>query len=291
MTTPTTPPLPLPAGHTLTVVIGAPRSGTTLLGGLLSEDTDAYPMLPECTSITQIIQHYHNFIHYGDAQRLAAYAVSPERLAPPYQHMVADLVGIALSHFEGQPYRHLVLKDPELTLLADEIPRFFGDEAKVVCVMRDPRAVIASMKKVWQKKRAASLQQFRTTPNWATLGQYLQDYTQSRSLAGMVFNYYWRLHQSALFQQGRIHVVRYEAIIAGDESEFQRLEAFLGYPCGRKGFGKVHFEFDRSDKTFSDNYGKAINPEQSNFRDTLGALTVWRLQRLFGGFNQTYRWW
>lgn len=291
MTSPPRPVLPLPAGHTLTVVIGAPRSGTTLLGGLLSEDAEAYPMLPECTSITQIIQHYHNFLHYGDAQRLAAYAVNAERLAPPYQQMVASLVGIALSHFEGQPYRHLVLKDPELTLLIDEIPRFFGDEAKVVAVVRDPRAVIASMAKVWRKKRSEAWQQFRKAPNWATLGGYLQAYTQSRSLAGMVFNYYWRLHQSALFQQGRIHVVSYEKIIAGDESEFQRLDTFLGYPCGRKGFGKVHFEFDRSDNTFSDNYGKAINPEQSNFRDTLGVLQVRHLQRLFGGFNQTYRWW
>lgn len=43
------------------LVIGAPRSGATLIGGLLCAGDQSFPMLPECTYITQIIRHFHEF--------------------------------------------------------------------------------------------------------------------------------------------------------------------------------------------------------------------------------------
>ena len=57
------------------LMIGAPRSGTMLLAGLLSAGKEASPMLPESTYFTQIIQHCHSFPHYSDPQRFAAYAI------------------------------------------------------------------------------------------------------------------------------------------------------------------------------------------------------------------------
>jgi len=48
------------------LVIGAPRSGTSLLAGLLSAGEEASSMLPECTYITQIIQHFYNPLNYSD---------------------------------------------------------------------------------------------------------------------------------------------------------------------------------------------------------------------------------
>lgn len=280
-----------PANKTLLLVIGAPRSGTTLLSGLLSESHDAYPMLPECTNITQAIQHYHNFVRYADVQRFTTYAGSPDQLAVPYRQLVKDLVGIALSHFEGKSYRHLVLKDPELSLLVDEIPLFFGENAKVVCIIRDPRSVLASMQKILQKKRSRVWRRFRETPSWNSFLEYLGQYTQASSLSGVIFNYYWCVHQSDLYKRGCIHVVRYEKIIEGDVGEFDRLDAYLGYPCGRKGFGKAHLPFDTRDDTFSNNYGKAINPHHGDFRHTLSKRQVRQVERLFAGFNQMYKWW
>lgn len=174
------------------LIVGAPRSGTTLLSGLVSENAETYPMLPECTNITQIIQHYHNFVHYADSQRFRTYGVSPDRLIIPYRQMVNSLIDLAASNFEGQNYCHLVLKDPELSLLVDEIPNFFCKDVKVVCIVRDPRAVIASMIRVWQKKRAESWRLFRQSPSWTATGEYLQCIVRAKTLPGVVFNYYWR---------------------------------------------------------------------------------------------------
>lgn len=135
------------------LVIGAPRSGTTLLAGLLSADDQASPMLPECTYITQIIQHFHNLLHYSDPQRFAAYAIDEPTLVGMYRGMVDSMLKTVQSHFNEIDYRYLILKDPELTQLIDLIPRFFGEDSKTVCVVRDPRAVIASMLEVENKKK------------------------------------------------------------------------------------------------------------------------------------------
>jgi hypothetical protein len=99
------------------LVIGAPRSGTTLLSGLLSAGKEASPMLPECTYITQIIQRYHDLLHYSDAQRFAAFAIDEPILTDMFRAMVDSMLVTVQSHFKGIDYRHLILKDPELTHL------------------------------------------------------------------------------------------------------------------------------------------------------------------------------
>jgi len=248
-------------------------------------------MLPECTNITQIIQHYHNFVHYADSQRFRTYGVSPDRLIIPYRQMVNSLIDLAASNFEGQNYCHLVLKDPELSLLVDEIPNFFCKDVKVVCIVRDPRAVIASMIRVWQKKRAESWRLFRQSPSWTATGEYLQCIVRAKTLPGVVFNYYWRIHQSRLCQEGRIHFVSYERIIDGDEYEFSRLDDYLGYSCGRKGFGRVYLPFDKNDAAFSENYGKAINAYRGDFKKTLTKRQLDSIEKTFSGFNAKYQWW
>lgn len=73
------------------LVIGAPRSGTSLLAGLLSAGEETSPMLPECTYIAQIIQHFHNFMHYSDPPRFAAYGIDEPTLAGMYRAMADSI--------------------------------------------------------------------------------------------------------------------------------------------------------------------------------------------------------
>ncbi|MGB5157414.1 MAG: sulfotransferase [Desulfobacterales bacterium] len=273
------------------LVIGAPRSGTTLVGGLLCAGDRSFPMLPECTYITQIVRHFHDFLHYSDPQRFVAYAIDEATLSGIYARMVQDMLATVLSHFQGMPYQHLILKDPELTLLVDLIPRFFGECSKVVCVVRDPRAVIASMVKVERVKRSAVWRELRQLPNWRTLSGILQQFARERSIADDMFNYYWRVHSSELYKRGAVHIVRYENIVARDEKEFQRLEAFLCFPVGREGFGKVHFDFDRQDATYSENYGKSIQVPTTDFNHILSKQQISKIQHRFAGYNALYKWW
>ncbi len=255
----------------VTFCVGAPRSGTTLLNSLLSEGSGCTPMLPECTFISQMIRQYHDLVHYSDKQRFTAYAGTPENLAEIYSAAIDRMVLTAVSHFEGLDFRRLVLKDPELTTHVDLIPTFFGADSKVICVVRDPREVIASHRKVQQDA---------------------EKQIDDEELVATVFNYYWIAHQSKLAESGSLHFVRFDRIVAKDEHEFAQLESYLGYPVGRQGFGKVFFEFDRTEATYSENYGKPIvDPGPSKTEAFLTEPLLERIQDVFSGYNQTYRWW
>jgi len=252
----------------LTFCIGAPRSGTTLLSSLLSEGPTAFPMLPECTFITRVIQYYHDLVSFSDKARFQAYAVSNEHLATILEPSIEKFVLTAHSHFKNLSHRNLILKDPDLSIYVDYISYFF-ENPKVVCMIRDPRDVIASFLEVRNRQGA------KETLN---------------SLVALVYNYYWRVSQSAMAQQGKIHFVRFERIVDLDEHEFLALENYLGYKIGRTGFQKTSFTIDKSDPTYSDNYGNPII--SSHVKSTVlsdGERT--QIQDAFAGYNQVYNWW
>ncbi|HQQ36320.1 MAG TPA: sulfotransferase [Rugosibacter sp.] len=275
---------------TKVLVIGAPRSGTTLLAGLLSAGKEASPMLPECSHITAIIQHFHNILHYSDPQRFAAYAIDEPTLSGMYRGMVDSMLDTVQSHFNDIDYRYLILKDPELTPLIDLIPCFFGEDSKTVCVVRDPRAVIASMLEVESKKKNPWSAWIKT-PSRVTTSELLNQIFRTRRLIAYFFQYYWNVHESQLYKRGATHVVRYEKIVARDEDEFKRLEEYLGFAVGREGFGKVHFDFDRTDPTYSAGYGREIQATSPDFRKKLTHWQIKKIEVAFSGLNAIYGWW
>jgi hypothetical protein len=212
-------------------------------------------MLPECTYLTKIIQLYYDILHYSDSQRFAAYAISEKVLTGMYQSMVDVMLATVQSHFNEIDYRYLILKDHELTPLVDLIPRFFGENSKVICVVRDPRAVIASMLEVERKKKRCLWGECIKKPSYYSIDNLVSQLFRERKLISDFFMYYWRVQESQLFKNGGIHLVHYDKIVALDEDEFQRLEDYVGFSIGRNGFGKTYFEFDRSDPTSSPGYG------------------------------------
>ncbi len=273
------------------LVVGAPRSGTTLVAGLLSAGTEASPMLPECTQMTQVIQQCHNILHYSDPQRFAAYAINQSVLVGMYAELVKAMLATVQSHFRDTPYRYLILKDPELSPLIDWIPTFFGVDSKTVCVVRDPRAVIASMMTVERKKRREFWSAWKKQPNRFVAQDLVNQVFRTYRLISDVFMYYWKVHDSQLRKSGAAHVVSFERIVARDEEEFKRLEAYLGFGVGREGFGKVHFEFDRADPTFSAGYGGAIRPTSGDAGSGLTFLQNRKIKMAYSGLNEVYRWW
>lgn len=273
------------------LVIGAPRSGTTLLAGLLSAGKEASPMLPECTYITQVIQQFHNILRYSDPQRFAAYAIGEPILASMYRGMVDSMLTTARSHFKDIDYRYLILKDPELSQLIDWIPLFFGQDSRTVCVVRDPRAVIASMLKIERKKKSDLWSAWENTPNRFLAHDLVNQVFRERRLMSDFFMYYWKVEDSQLRKRGAAHIVSFEKIVAHDEDEFKRLESYLGFAIGREGFGKVHFDFDRADPTFSAGYGRKIQEASTDFRSILTDRQVRKIKSAYSGLNETYEWW
>lgn len=277
--------------RTNVLVIGAPRSGTTLLAGLLSAGKHASPMLPECTYITQIIRHYYNFLNYSDRQRFAAYAIDEKTLAKMYRSMVDTMLVTVESHFKKLDYRYLILKDPELTLLVEQIPIFFGEYCKIVCVVRDPRAVIASMQEVNRKKSKMLWSELRACRSLYALKNFARHKFLERELLTNTFTYYSAVHESDLYKNGDLHIVSYEKIVSRNEDEFKNLENYLGFSVGRDGFGEAFFDFDRTDPTFSSGYGKTIQPASTNFVKKLSRRKRVKIQAVFSGLNTIYKWW
>ncbi|SAL61468.1 sulfotransferase family protein [Caballeronia telluris] len=252
----------------LTFCVGAPRSGTTVFCNLLTEGKSAFPMLPECTYITQLIRLYHDILNYSDAQRFKAFAKSKADLADVFSRSIDGFIRLAHSHFAHIEGSQLILKDPEITIYLDQLRDFFPT-AKVVCVVRDPVNVVASMGKVFAKQGRA---------------------TTFDELLSFVFNYYWRASESQLAKSGAMHFVDFEKILDADESEFQATEHFLGYSIGRSGFGKTFFDFDTTDATHSANYGQAMaRPVRGEV--ALSEDERLKVQNAFSGYNLMYKWW
>lgn len=256
-------------GCRITFCVGAPRSGTTLVGSLLSEGPNVFPMLPECTFLTQLIRHYHDTLNYADAERYRAYVKSPENLAGIYAPAVHGFVRSALANFPPGSARELVLKDPELSIYLDLLECFFLD-FNVVLVLRDPRSVVASFRDVLVKSgRAAPIE----------------------DVASQIFNYYWRALESKAAKSGRVHVVRYERIVQRDETEFAALERFLSFEVGRRGFGKVFDNVGKDDATYSTHYGRPITQPTRSEAQALKKSDADVVMHMFSGYNARYGWW
>lgn len=273
------------------LILGAPRSGTTLINGIICNNNCTYPQLPECTYITQLIKHCNDFILFSDSARFNAYGKDAKTLVSHYQVLVDSLINNALMSFEYESSKWLVMKDPELTLLPDEIHKFFGSASKVVGVVRDPRNVIVSFRNVLHKKRASLFNTFLKNLDFNSFSKISESLIERKLLIESVFNYYWRLHNSDLYKSGGVHIVKYENILSKDEKEFKNLEKYLGFDLDNTGFGTPLYEFDPNDYTYSSNYGKSIAQPNSDYKKSLSRTLARKIENVFSGLNNVYNWW
>jgi hypothetical protein len=261
------------------MIIGAPRSGTTLLSGLITGNEKCYPNLPECTFITQIIKHYFDIVNYSDKERFSIYAKDKETLFSVYSSHVNNMLKIVLNNFEGPDYKYLVLKDPEVSLYIDLIPRFIP-QSKVIYIVRDPRYVVSSMLKVFVKKGLF----------YSEHDGYYSDVNVTK-VASDIYNYYHTIHESCLFKSGGVYVVKYEKLIEGLKSELAGLESYLGYELSGSAFERNSFEFDNADPTFSKNYGSNIVKPASDYHESISSSQIEDIESMFSGLNLLYEWW
>jgi protein-tyrosine sulfotransferase len=198
-------------GERFIFVGGAPRSGTTLVQNML----DMHPAIaggPEFLHLTKILALRDSLKKKVANGRIDAFcsAVDVDRAV---RGMIEALL-LPLADREGR--RLLSEKTPANCLVFEPLMELFP-RARCVFVLRDPRAIVASMLEVGRRGRA--------------MGLSPRPYT--RSLRAAV------AHVEACFHAGfaaekaapdRVLAVEYAALVTDPATETRRICAFLGLP-------------------------------------------------------------
>jgi hypothetical protein len=197
-------------GQRFIFVGGAPRSGTTLVQNML----DCHPEIlgaPEFLNLERIVELRNRLRQGIDRGTIDAFASAPEvdRLTA---QLIEDLL-LPLADRYGAPY--LSEKTPSNALVFRELLELFP-AARCIFVLRDPRAVIASMLEVGVRAAAQ--------------GHPTQPWTLSLRAAVAYVQRYFRAASAAAEAPGRVFALHYERLVTKPEAETRALCDFLGLP-------------------------------------------------------------
>lgn len=187
----------------LCFVTGPARSGTTMLLRLLA-GAQHHPNFPECGSVTSLIKLY-GVQQRAEATRFDAYYGSPENIKKIFQKQIDTLLENLLRDHPTKDY--LFLKDPYLVPSIDTTLQLFST-APVLITIRNPIDVLAS-RKALASKRSTEFD--------------LNNQIEALSKDMAAIRYCWHKNQAS----GRVHLVRFEDVIADFDFAVERLSVVL----------------------------------------------------------------
>ena len=234
---------------------GSQRSGTNLMQTILCQDAAANRMIHESQYLTRI---------------LAIYAWSKSQIGENTADYFGDLEGLNRFHrdlinnllanvwqLQDRP-EHLVLKQPELTGFFPDLFDLIED-CLFVCMVRDPRDTIASMRVVAEKMRASNQPDhvFACRDIEAMCQHYISYYVPVFSRKEPAF-------------QKKVRFVRYEDLVRYPDEALESLRTFTGLSLREIEMGKDFDTGSMDYRTASDawkpwiteHYGKAITDSQ-----------------------------
>ena len=262
------------------VIIGAPRSGTTLLAGLIANNPMVAPYMPECTFITRVIEQYYAILKWSDKERFGTYQKDSETHLEMYKTLVNKMLQNSKECHKAI-YKYYVYKDPYLTKWINLIPLFFGSKCRILAVIRDPRSIISSYLKIEQHKK-------REKHKWT--GKIKKIFFNKRiiKLTAEIIEYFNHIHNN---QNGSTCLIQYEKLCAQQQEEILKVNKFLGFELNNAKKWRLLFPFNSEDPTFSEKYGNEIN---NNSRQESSLLSFWDekyIKKQFSSFNEKYTWW
>ncbi len=207
-------------------VVGVARSGTSLLKALL----DGHPQLwvPSAESFAVdwceasdpvaaflALPRYDALLPEGsdarrEVERVLRAEFAPGQGAP--RAVLAFLKAMARVQAPAVSATHWVEKTPKHLRAVPDFLKSFGGRARVVCVVRDPRAVLASQAKRWERGRTPEgMRHFAR--RWATGDALTREYQRRATQAGFGFM-----------------AVRYEDLVAQPEAIMREVATHLDIP-------------------------------------------------------------
>lgn len=219
-------------------VVSSPRSGSTLLFETLAQAQNAYTIGDESHGLIEGIRALHPAARGFESNRLGADAAGSDVITELRARFRAALVDREGAPPQAFPVRMLE-KTPKNSLRVPFLARVFP-EAQFVFLYREPRQVLASMIEAWQSGR------FRTypglpgwqgepwslllTPGWrALIGKPLHEIVAAQWQATTEL----LLDDLSALPAERVHVIRYDTLLAEPQAEIERLCAAVGFVWDR----------------------------------------------------------
>lgn len=246
-------------------VAGPPRSGTTLLAGMLNDSVETYPVFPECTYLSRIISLYHEILTYPDQTRYEAFIKDKHGLLNIFRPSVKEMIKNVVA---GLPERNiLVLKDPELSPLIEVLEDIVSFPLKVVACVRDPRDVMSSWVEVLRKKN--------------------EKFDFSHETARIYTYYYGLMNAEKQCDSSFMKTVRYEDIVRS--IGFDELSSFSGFCVSTSNEQERVFEYNKVDPFYSNNYGKkTVSTSIGRYKKDLSRRQIRIVNKMFAGVIEKY---
>lgn len=247
----------------LIVVSGPPRSGTTLANRILCASPRCAPFLPECSFITKQIEQYANILLYSDRERFSAYFGTLDACRSCFRACIdAHLDALLRARPQVAGHEYVVLKDPMLAYHLAQAQELLPAGTRFVLTVRNPLAIIASMKQVESRKGA----------DW-----------NIETTVNEIFNFYFHLNR--VREEGRLAsacYVKYEDLVLGN---WEAMEAFLGFPVSDAlKISKHERVFDKQDPFYTPLYEKQVSGERVDaWQSELSEAEISYVRGVFSG--------
>lgn len=200
-----------PADPGLVFIGGAPRSGTTLMRRVLGAHPEVYagPEFDILPALVRLRDIPHGKVRDG---RISA-ITDATTVDAAFAGVVHDLLGAKARRVGARLYAE---KTPHNVSVFPQLLEMFPD-AKLILALRDPRAVVASMKEVARRFREKG----ETPP------PFIRDVRASASEVARLLS---RGFQALETAPDRVLPVYYEDLVSDPEGAARRLCDFLGLP-------------------------------------------------------------
>ncbi|MFY9809970.1 sulfotransferase family protein [Aquabacterium sp.] len=267
---------------------GAMRSGTTVIHRALCTGENTNPYISESWFLLDVMRMYKwNLTRYDvrNADQFGSMENFREVVFDNYRKYV-----MLISAKYNDP-EVMVLKHPELTRYFNDISDYFEDW-KFVVIVRDPRDVIASIKRVQKRHQESGLR----TPQ-----------TELRSIADFCreyMSYYSSVDFARL--KGRYIFLKYEDFVMNSTDQLTKVAMFTGarYDAGRVlKFSEDHQKAANFDKEkrlddkfagafWSDMYTKDISDASiGSYKADLTEDQIVEIQQRVGDFGRRFGYW
>jgi len=210
---------------------------------------------------------------YPDKTRYESYIKDDDSLYRLFKPTVQAMIENSITGFDDKK-EILVLKDPQLSMILEILPKLVPFKFKIVACVRDPRDVVASWLNVLKKKREPS--------HWLSfLTGKNKPYSFEKEIS-QLFEYYYRIMQAEkVMSDDTFKVFRYEDVIT--KIGAQALASFTG--CNMEvgeAYASRSFEFDKDDPFNSLNYGKKVTSGSlRRFEKDLSSSEITQVEEMF----------